>query len=107
VAGCTDTYENPKPRWRTRKEQYIAHLQVEADAGVLLVSASDKLANARAILNDYGRLGEPLFERFNGGREGTLWYYRSLSDLFTARGVPLAAQLEGVVAALERVSGAA
>lgn len=106
VAACTDTYENPKPRWRTRKEQYIAHLREETDAGVLLVSASDKLANARAIVNDYTRLGEPLFDRFNGGREGTLWYYRSLSDVFTARGVPLAGELEGVVATLERLSGA-
>jgi len=43
-----------------------------------LVSASDKLHNIRAILMDYRQEGERLWSRFNGGKQGALWYYRAL-----------------------------
>src|SRR5579872_1354566 len=46
VEGCTDTDLDPKPPWRQRKEDYLKHLQM-ADADVRLVSAADKLHNAR------------------------------------------------------------
>lgn len=81
VDGCTDTYETPKPPWRERKENYIRHLK-SADAGTRLVSAADKLNNVRSIVVDYREVGERIWERFNGGREGTLWYYRTLLDEF-------------------------
>lgn len=81
VAGCTDTDQSPKPPWRARKEQYLRHLQL-ADEDVRLVSAADKLHNLRSIAADYRRSGEPVFERFAGKREGTLWYYRALVDEF-------------------------
>ena len=81
VDGCTDAYEIPKPPWRERKENYIRHLKT-ADAGTRLVSAADKLNNVRSILADYREVGEVVWERFNGGREGTLWYYRTLLDEF-------------------------
>lgn len=77
VDGCTDAYEIPKPPWRERKENYIRHLKT-ADAGTRLVSAADKLNNVRSILADYREVGEVVWERFNGGREGTLWYYHAL-----------------------------
>src|SRR5436305_7738018 len=44
VQSCTDAVTIPKPPWRARKEQYIAHL-ASADSASLLVSASDKLHN--------------------------------------------------------------
>jgi (p)ppGpp synthase/HD superfamily hydrolase len=72
VEGCTDAYVVPKPPWKKRKVDYIKHLK-SADADVRLVSAADKLHNARAILADYKRVGETLWDRFSGGREGTLW----------------------------------
>jgi (p)ppGpp synthase/HD superfamily hydrolase len=81
VDGCTDTYETPKPSWRERKENYIRHLK-SADAGTRLISAADKLNNVRSIVADYREVGETIWERFNGGREGTLWYYRTLLDEF-------------------------
>jgi len=81
VAGCSDTFETPKPPWRHRKEAYIAHLE-GASPSVLLVSAADKLHNVRSITSDYREIGEALWARFTGGREGTLWYYRSLADSF-------------------------
>jgi GTP pyrophosphokinase len=29
-------------------------------------------------------LGEPVWDRFNGGPQGTRWYYRTLADAFPA-----------------------
>jgi (p)ppGpp synthase/HD superfamily hydrolase len=108
VDGCTDAEVIPKPPWKERKGQYIAHLS-HASPSILLVSAADKLHNARAILGDYRALGENLWDRFNGGKEGTLWYYKSLVDAFkqaaagTALG-PLIEELERVVGEIEKLS---
>lgn len=83
VDGCTDADVVPKPPWRARKEQYIAKI-ASKPRSTRLVSAADKLHNARAILADYRTHGEALWTRFNGGREGTLWYYRALACAFVA-----------------------
>jgi hypothetical protein len=48
----------------------------------LRVSLADKTHNAEAILRDYLREGEATFVRFNGGAEGTRWYYESLLGEF-------------------------
>ena len=37
----------------------------------------------RTMLADYRVVGEALWERFTGGREGVLWYYGSLAETFT------------------------
>jgi (p)ppGpp synthase/HD superfamily hydrolase len=104
VQGCTDTDLDPKPPWRQRKEDYLTHLQT-ADADIRLVSAADKLHNARSILADYREFGESVWERFQGKRDGTLWYYRSLVDEFRKRDVnSLVNQLERVVGDLEAVA---
>ncbi len=79
VDGCTDADTYPKPPWRERKEKYIARLKKEG-ADTKLVSAADKLNNIRSIISDYRAIGESVWSRFNGGREGTLWYYRTLRD---------------------------
>jgi (p)ppGpp synthase/HD superfamily hydrolase len=84
VDGCTDADTLPKPPWRDRKESYLRHLK-KADADTRLVSAADKLNNVRSILSDYRQIGEFVWARFNGGREGTLWYYHSLRDEFFRR----------------------
>lgn len=84
VDGCTDSYVTPKLPWRERKENYIRRLKT-ADAQTRLVSAADKLNNIRSILADYRQLREQIWARFNGGREGTLWYYRTLLDEYMCR----------------------
>jgi (p)ppGpp synthase/HD superfamily hydrolase len=103
VDGCTDTYEVPKPPWHERKERYLAHLS-SAPASVRLVSSADKLHNARAILSDYRVLGEDLWERFKGGKEGTLWYYRAIAETLRGGG-PIVEELNRVVTDLETLSG--
>lgn len=101
VDGCTDTDVMPKPPWRERKEAYISHISM-ASAPVRLVSAADKLHNARAVLEDYRIVGEALWKRFNGGKEGTLWYYRAAVDALRKAGMsPLIEELDRVVSEIE------
>jgi (p)ppGpp synthase/HD superfamily hydrolase len=106
VAGCTDADVKPKPPWRQRKEQYLAHL-AHAAPGVLRVSLADKLHNARTILTDYRRLGDAVWERFKGRKDGTLWYYRELVRIYRERSAsPHVEELARVVAELERLAAA-
>jgi GTP pyrophosphokinase len=85
VEGCTDAFSIPKPPWRERKERYLMHLE-DAPMDVRRVSLADKLYNARAILITYRQIGEATWERFNGGKEGTLWYYTFLVETFRKTG---------------------
>ena len=80
----------------------------DADEGVLLVSAADKLHNARAVLLDYRDLGEAVFERFKGGRDGTLCYYRKVVKVLE-RKLPgsLTRELAETVAHLDELVAAA
>ncbi len=105
VEGCTDSDTTPKPPWRERKEKYIAHLAT-AGPSVRLVSAADKLHNARSLVHDYRRHGESLWQRFKGGRAGTLWYYRAIANtLAGSECTHLVEELERTVAELERLAG--
>ena len=104
VAGCTDTYEDPKPPWRGRKEQYIEHLR-HAPSSVRLVSAADKLHNARTILADLRAMGDGLWDRFTGGKEGTLWYYRAVTGALEEAGTnPMVEELRRVVDVVENLA---
>ncbi len=84
VEGCTDSFGEPKPEWIERKKDYLREVK-HADAETRLVSASDKLHNVRTILADYREHGEAIWPRFSGKKEGTLWYYRALSDEYQRR----------------------
>ena len=104
VAGNTDTFEDPKPPWRERKVRYLARIAHEPES-VRLVSAADMLHNAQSILADLRSVGDELWQRFNGGRDGTLWYYRALVEAFeTAGSNPVVEELDRVVAEMERLS---
>jgi (p)ppGpp synthase/HD superfamily hydrolase len=87
VLGCSDSLvEDPEDKlpWRERKENYLAHLE-KASPPVLLVSAADKLHNVRSIMRDYREHGEEIWDRFQGRRDGTLWYYETVADTLMRR----------------------
>ena len=85
VKACSDDLPaagTAKRGWLERKTEYIDHLE-KASIEAVLVSAADKLHNARAIASDHRQLGADLWPRFNkdAGRGGTLWYYTRLCDV--------------------------
>ena len=107
VEGCTDSFVNPRLEWKIRKGDYLKRL-THKDDETRLVSACDKLHNVRTVISDYRKDGESIWKRFNGGREGTLWYYRALSDEFQRRKANRTTrELAIVVADLERTVGTA
>jgi (p)ppGpp synthase/HD superfamily hydrolase len=106
VEGCTDCFVEPKPDWVERKRGYLEEAK-HADAETRLVSASDKLHNVRTILADYRKDGEAIWVRFNGKKEGTLWYYRALSDEYSRTPNRITRELAIAVAQLEKEVGQA
>jgi (p)ppGpp synthase/HD superfamily hydrolase len=104
VDGCTDSYDEPKPPWMERKHAYVARVASESEE-VRLVSAADKLSNARETLHDARTEGDAVFDRFAGKKKGTLWYYRALVDEFRKAGNnPLVEELDRVVSKLESLT---
>ena len=104
VEGCTDTDVTPKPPGRARKEAYVARVRREPPH-VRLVSAADKLHNARTMVTDLRIHGPSLWGRFNAGRDETLWYLGSLVEAFREAGtMPIVEELARTVAELEVVS---
>src|SRR4029077_21204887 len=114
VEACSDSLADTakgerKAHWQERKEAYIAHMR-EADEDILRVSLADKVHNARAILRDLRKpdVGEKIWSRFSQPKEQTLWYYRSLAEVFCKQ-LPgqLSDELREIVKVLEAEGGAA
>lgn len=104
VDGCTDGTPDAtgqKAPWAQRKQAYSTHLAAAPD-DTLLVSACDKLSNARAILDDLVSLGPTVFA---AKKDGTLWYYEELAKVFTARRNLVAEALSSTVAEVKWLAG--
>lgn len=117
VAACSDATAipgRPKPDWRPRKEAHLEHLRAEEDPEILLVSACDKLHNARSTVSDLRADGPVVWERFRAGRDDQLWYYGSLNAVYSEKSLTIprggellgrvAEQLAGVVAEMRSLA---
>ena len=105
VESCTDTFETPKPPFFPRKRKHIRRLREHAGADVFRVTAADKLNNARAILTDFRKHGDELFDRFNAKKSGTLWYYACMVNVLRERfPSALTEELERVVVETRRLA---
>ena len=78
VRACSDAFEIPKPPWKERKVKHIEEIR-HASLSVLLVTVADKLYNGRMTLDDLRYQREKVWEKFKGGKEGTLWYYKEMT----------------------------
>ncbi|MDY6806007.1 MAG: HD domain-containing protein [Cyanobacteriota bacterium] len=102
VESCTESDIIPKPSWKERKLAAIAKLR-SANSSVRRVVIADKLHNARSLLTDLHRYGNSVWDSFKGGKDGTLWFYRSLVDADKQNASSsLADELERVVVRLEQ-----
>lgn len=85
VESCSDSLEQKpenKQPFHERKSAYQRHLRDATDSSVLLVSAADKLHNARATAADLRRYGPDVWTRFNASREDSLWNYGQLVEAY-------------------------
>jgi GTP pyrophosphokinase len=108
VEGCSDTLEEDSSRkepWESRKASYIARLWNEPES-TLLVSAADKLYNARSMLEDYRVFGPEVWKRFKRGRKEQLWYFDELIKVYEKRcpNWRILEELKRTVAELDRIS---
>jgi GTP pyrophosphokinase len=107
VEGLTDSFaENAdqKASWEERKAGYIERLAKEP-LDVQLISAADKLYNARAILSDYREVGARVWKRFKRGRDQQLWYFKEVLRVFKAQpSNRIVEEFERVVIELESVT---
>ena len=107
VAGLSDSFSEDsrnKESWLDRKQSYLDRLRDEP-ADVRLISAADKLYNARAMLEDYRVIGPEVWKRFKRGRGDQLWYFDELVKVFRYFGESrIVEELGRVVAELRRVS---
>ncbi|HTV81611.1 MAG TPA: HD domain-containing protein [Acidobacteriaceae bacterium] len=107
VEGLTDSFaedSSSKADWEQRKRAYIDRLRNELD-DVHLISAADKLYNARAILDDYREIGPQIWERFKRGRRQQLRYFHALLEVFRSRARNrIMEELDRVVTELEAIS---
>ena len=88
VRECSDwSGDGEKPAWRSRKLAFVNSVSAMSSRA-LLVAAADKLHNVRDLHEDYLALGEDLWERFEGGRDGTLWYYQAMAAALLDAGAP-------------------
>jgi GTP pyrophosphokinase len=87
VQGLSDTLaedHDKKEGWEQRKKAYLSRLRKEPE-DVLVISAADKLYNAKAILDDLKEIGPAVWERFKRGPKEQLWYFHSLLEVFEPR----------------------
>ncbi len=70
--------------WVARKAAYVDHLGAVDDPSILLVTAADKLHNARAIIDDL-RTSPPAWTPFNASPVHQLEYYDRLRKVLGGR----------------------
>jgi (p)ppGpp synthase/HD superfamily hydrolase len=107
VEGLSDTLvedAGDKEPWEARKGNYLMRLRTEP-ADVQLISAADKLYNARSILDDYRKIGPEVWKRFKRPRTAQLWYFDELIKIFRVSGTNrIVEELERVVDELRQIS---
>lgn len=70
--------------WSARKESYIANLEHAPDEA-LLVSMADKIHNLESVLGGYVQIGDKVWSNFKSTPQQQLWYYGTLTKLFSSR----------------------
>lgn len=73
VNGCSEP--DKELPWEERKQHTIDELKL-AQLGIQLVACADKLHNISSMIEDYNKIGEEFWKRFNRDKDQQHWYYR-------------------------------
>jgi len=107
VEGLSDSFEedsSQKKGWEERKQAYVFRLKDEP-ANIRLISAADKLYNARTMLDEYRAVGAEVWKRFKRGRDPQIGYFLELLRVFKSAGSNrVVEELDRVVAELVSIS---
>lgn len=99
LSDSMDGTPEARAPWIARKRAYLGRV-AHHSASARRVSLADKLHNVTAIVRDLRVHGPAVWDRFNGGHDGTLWYYRALAAAYAGAG-PLADDFARAVAEME------
>ncbi|MFC1663394.1 HD domain-containing protein [Patescibacteria group bacterium] len=70
--------------WRYRKEKYIADLNKDSKAS-LMVSCADKIHNLMSMLGAYENKGDKLWKKFNASKEDIHWFNQEILKVMKRR----------------------
>ena len=90
VRECSDSLtDDPddKAPWRERKKAHLEHLR-GVSASALLVTAADKLHNARSLVMDLQQYGRSYLNHFNAEPRQIVWYYQQMYSALVALAAP-------------------
>ena len=90
VRECSDSLaEDPESKapWRERKQAHLQHLR-QATASAVVVTAADKVHNARSLVSDLRHEGHSYLRNFNASASDILWYYREMYRTLLSAGAP-------------------
>lgn len=95
----------PEKPWIERKKGYLAHLDSLVNVEPMIVSTADKIHNLTDMLDEYERVGDELWEKFNASKDDELWFYKSFLEIIQKKAIPekMKADLESLVNMLESV----
>ncbi len=104
IVGACSEDKSAGRTWIERKRSAVSKV-AGTDASVRLVLTADKLHNIRSVIAEHAKIGEVIWWRFGGGREGTLWYYRAMAEAIgEAGGSELVRELRAAVEKLEALA---
>ncbi len=72
--------------WHERNNDYLRHLEFDADKDALIISAADKINNLQSTITDYGQLGEELWQTFRTKNVADqFWWYGAVLAVLEKR----------------------
>lgn len=78
----------PEKPWIERKKGYLVHLDSIENEKSLIVSAADKIHNLTDILEEYDRVGDSIWQKFNAGKDDELWFYDEFLKIIEKKRIP-------------------
>lgn len=82
------TAGEPEKPWIERKKGYLAHLDSVEDKRSLIVSTADKIHNLTDILEEYERVGDNIWQKFNADKDDEIWFYSEFLKIIEKKQIP-------------------